>query len=310
MVRDAMQLPDDPNDLAALVMDDSQPPEVVNRAWEKLMPLIMQIARRVALRLGMSDGQACEFAEDSSGTVFTVLQKKEYDPARRTFQKWLRTVLQRKAIDKIRKLARRNEKLTSELQRLKTQPDGNNSHDDTPEVFDQADPKAYDERGGGTGEQSVTFEETLKEISQCIRSGLDKAAMFPVRRVDYFAALLLLLRLNALNLFTSMVHVRDPHAESENLVPWSMYEMNLCIAPNYPSIQEIWQEVKSNNIMAIELCELVRFLKGQDGQEVAYTNLAMWFHRAKTLARKAIGDELWRKCGFERLTSFRKADQS
>lgn len=295
-------LPDDPNDLVALILDPSQPPEVVNRAWEKLRRYIRRIAERMAYRACLLEQYIEGFVDESCGEIYQLLKRGKYDPARRAFRSWLKTVLHRRAVDLIRKLSRAPVNLGEDIGSPEIE-DADDQNDDEGPIWDPPD------RNAPEPADNVEARQSLQIFGGRIRAVLDRVSWPVARKVDYYAAFLLLLRLRALDRLANKAHAKSPHDDAEALIPWHDAESLRRVAPNHPTIGEIWSLIRQKDLYAVDLECLQRLYQENFSLTISYNSLAMWFHRAKHEARKAIREEDWCNCGFEILTSFRGRDE-
>ncbi len=103
---------DDPNALAAIVGDSSQSMSIRNAAYEKLMPTVEKIAKRVLQHFGWSNDQE-DLLNEGLMHVRLQVQEGKFDRTRSNFTIWCKTVLTNFICDQIRKQKRHQHRFIS-----------------------------------------------------------------------------------------------------------------------------------------------------------------------------------------------------
>ncbi len=266
------ELSQDTTALAQIVIDPVHPAEVRAQAWGKLIPTIEAIARQATR-------PHPESADDAVGAIWELLDpsacggKNPYDPTNGSFCAWCRVVLYRRALDR----ARRRGPLGGAALPI-------------PEVEDPA----------GMAEEWAAL---LMERRERLRESLDRLSspLEPTRGVDYFAVLLVQLRLamarRAGPVLEAECPARPPRAADfiAWCVPWTRDEHSRSFKPGWPQLCVVWGKLEDRFdrppfwVAAGELCACI------DGTGAVLTP-DLWNHwvtRAKVLAREVLGAEAW-----------------
>lgn len=111
-------LPDDPEALVALMLDETQPQEVRNRAAEQLATIVGTIARRQLMGVFKKDES---LADDATQHVMMQLSKGKFHPEKGRFVAWAKQVVCNYLLDECRR--RRRVKAVSQL-RLEDRNEG------------------------------------------------------------------------------------------------------------------------------------------------------------------------------------------
>lgn len=99
------QLPDDPEELVRLALSTQN--DVREAAWEKLKPIIDELAARVLQRVRLLEADRDDFVNECYCKLLAELHK--FNPAAGSFRAWGYRVLYNLAVDKARELKRRLE---------------------------------------------------------------------------------------------------------------------------------------------------------------------------------------------------------
>jgi DNA-directed RNA polymerase specialized sigma24 family protein len=217
------ELPSDRNAWACLAADLGQPQELRDRAWEQLFPVIQRIGRQIASRFRGHPFD--DLAAESAAIIWARIQ--QFQPERGDFENWCRTVLQHHAIDIWRKQER------NPVQ---------------PAVGGQEKCLALQ---SATVDDAQAGSEAAMARCRQLRSLLNRIAWPRSRAVDYFAVLLLQLRLAAARHFTQDPLSQDRawrselSAHVEWLLPWSADEQQARLKSDWPPLATLWQAVST-----------------------------------------------------------------
>ncbi|TVS20132.1 MAG: hypothetical protein EA424_05495 [Planctomycetaceae bacterium] len=288
------ELPSDRNAWACLAADSGQPQEVRDRAWEQLFPVIQRIGRQIASRFRGHPFD--DLAAESAAIIWARIQ--QFQPERGDFENWCRTVLQHHAIDVWRKQER------NPVQ---------------PAVGGQEKCLALH---SATIDDAQEGSEAAEARCRQLRSVLNRIAWPRSRAVDYFAVLLLQLRLAAARHFTQDPLSQDRawrselSAHVEWLLPWSPDEQQARLKSDWPPLATLWQAVSmglGNPAVKIDaqlICRTVEPLLP------AATQLTPdlwnhWVHRAKERARHEVQNPaVWEQCFCRLLPDYQRGDSS
>jgi len=269
-------------ELAALVADLDQPEGRRSQALARLVPTIESNACQVATRFRR------HLQEDLVGESVTVIWMRigQYSRAAGRFEDWCRTVLYHYAVDLWRK--------------AKSGP--------VRPAVGGDEPSAALELAAAVEDHSDEVIERCREL----RAVLDRLAWSPPRGVNYFAVLLLHLRLVMARHLTHAPLNEDPAWRGElpdlveSLLPWSAEEAESRFKHDWPPLRQIWEgacKLLRERTLTIEVsrpCDVVeRWLPASSQLTPELWN--QWVHRAKDRAKHRLQDEAaWSRC-FSRL---------
>lgn len=268
------------SELASLVADRNQPEERRHRALERLVPLIEENAWQTAARF--PEWLRNDLREESRTIVW--LRVHQFDPSLGRFEDWCRVVLHNYGVDLLRK-SRKG------LVRPAT--------------------------GGQAASTAVCLpattapEETSDQVMQrCreLRAVLDSITWLPPRGVNYFAVLLVQLRLSMIRRLIPNNAAQEISSEGqipdlvEWLLPWHPHEEQASFKSGWPSLSQLWSALRSlaghpgSAMGAPVLCQTL------DRLLPPWVRLTPdlwhhWVHRAKDNARCRLQDEsIWIRC--------------
>ncbi len=256
----------DPTDDALRACDESLQQHERDEAWKRLIPVIEEIAGHVARTYGMSRivkvsgpraGEpverhgTSELEQEAVSHVFGKLSTfRAQDGQKPNFRAWCRVILKHLAVD----ILRRGKK-------------------ERPVVFGdpktEATPATVDEPPAPPPEANEETEERLRRASR-LREVLDllSSRMPPPSdgRVDYFAVLLLRLRLNVARVAVHSGKKDDLDLVAEWLIPWHEHERERRFKDGYPSLAAVWDALAREFAAAPppweagRLCEIINGL--------------------------------------------------
>ncbi len=270
--------------LACLVADTTQPQDVRDQALQRLLPVIERLARQVAAKFRGS--LLDDLVAESKSLVWSKIQ--QFDPQRGRFEDWCRTVLNHWAIDRWRRIS---------MCPVQPAAGGQEAH---PALTAAASDDHED-----ASEQVMKLRTELREV-------LNRIAWPPSRAVDYFAVLLLQLRLAAVRCLSQEPLSHDPAWRAdlaglvEWLLPWAPDERSRCLKPDWPSLGELWVTISQRISDPTVKIEADLICRGAASLPPHTTRLTpdvwnQWVHRAKDQARKQVQDAaVWARC-FHRL---------
>jgi len=272
-------LPEDAGELACLCLDLGQPEDRRDRALQKLLPPITRLARRVAAGFPRSFRE--EFVAQAESVVWERL--RHFDPAKGRFEDWCRTVLYHHNVDELRRAS---------AGVVLAAPGGD-------------DPRAVQrvELNAGADADSDQLLDLLREL----RRVLDRLSWQPARGVDYFAVLLLQLRLVVARILVAQTGGAEPeHAVPlrelvEWSLPWREEEAAACMKPGWPTLQASWDALcrilkgAHRRIETRMLCDAV-CPQLPDARRLSPDVWNHWVNRAKRKARQRLRDpETWER---------------
>jgi DNA-directed RNA polymerase specialized sigma24 family protein len=272
--------PQTPEEMAVAAADCATPAQTRNDLIVALRPLIEQAAL-VAARAIHADAQLRQDLLDQS-LDHVVERLSKFDPTRGNFQGWTRMVLQNLGCNLRRSRGSRRE-FTQVKETIEALPDANAS----------GAAEAFERLGSYFGD---------------LRAVLDDHAWQPSRHVDYYAVLLLMLRLELADLYRSTFGERPPGEVAERVVawlPWHTHETGRCCRPGLPTLAAMWSVLAPQLGERLEglhaVVEIVNCMNGMaGGTRLTYATLAQWTFRARKEAQERFGED-WHAAGFARL---------
>lgn len=284
----------DASALACLVADTRQRPDARDRGLQQLRPVIESIARRVSA--GFRGNWHHDLVAESCAIIW--LQLPRFDPARGRFEDWCRVVLYRYALDVWRK-SRRGP--------VRPAVGGDEVHAMLEAI---ADDDARD-----------ASEDALARCREA-RRVLDRIAWPPPRAVDYFAVLLLQLRVAAARYLTQGALSQDAAWRAdlplhvEWLLPWHPAEQQRPLKRDWPPLATCWESVRAAlatpaaRIDADALCRTIAACLPPAAQ-LTPDVWNQWVHRAKDQARTRVQDEaVWARCFARLLPDYQRGASS
>lgn len=141
-----------------------------------------------------------------------------------------------------------------------------------------------------------------------LRAILDAYAWPPSRQIDYYAVLLLQLRLELADLYRATCGEHPPGEVGERVVvwlPWHSHEDGRRCRSGLPTLADMWSALAPRLGERLgELQEVVEIVNGMSGmsddKRLTYDTLAQWTFRARKEAHKRFGED-WHAAGFARL---------
>lgn len=263
--------------MAVTAADSTTPAQTRNDLILALRPLIEQAALVTARAMNADPGLRQDLCDQSLTHIVEQLGK--FDPQRGSFQGWCRMVLHSLGASLRRSRTRRAE-VSIPSDQLESQPDRDCSSD----------------------------EEAIEQLGACflgLRAVLDARAWPPSRRIDYFAVLLLQLRLELADLYRATCGVRPAGEVVERVVDWLPWhnheELRRCQA-GLPTLAELWAALAPRLGERLgglqEVVEIVNEMAV--GAHLTRNALAQWMFRARQEAMQRFGDD-WDAAGFSRL---------
>jgi hypothetical protein len=268
-----------PEDLVARVLDPQFPAAARNEALILLRPIIEEVAGICSRRL-CADQQV---REDLVAQAFTHVASAlaRFDQGRGTFfRSWLQGVLTHLGQD----LRRRRTRYVRRHQVL-------------PDNWDCPSLPAPDHE-----EESAQLARNLGSM----RAELDRCSWPPSAGIDYFAVLLVLLRVELANAYRRAAgkSFLGPLAPTiAAWLPWRQGEEDRLIRRNLPNLRLLWDflapRLETTSGRQALLAALNETTPGQPG--VSYNALAQWCFRARKMAHERLGEKAWHTHGFARL---------
>lgn len=261
-----------PEELAVLARDSRCPPDLRADARVQLAALVLQTARHCCARFRFSPPVCDELLALCWEHVEDHLHN--YRPDLGPFLPWLHTVLIRLA-HTLRRQHLRDANLVRNLAlRLAAHSDGD-----------------------GSAQLAVAFAR--------LRNALDHHTWPPSRAIDYFAVLLVRLRVEIALLYRA-VRPLCPAGEIADSVacwlPWRPDEQSRVFRPDLPTLADLWSRLAPRLDHVSGLGIVLDALDTRSGESpVPYNTLIQWFHRAHHFARTQLGEEAWREHGFAHL---------
>lgn len=237
---------DDATRDALLINNPASSKEELETAWRRLIPVIEQIARRIARQLGLirklrrprgSRREVDDLEYEASDPVLALSELEQeavshiYDKLGQfhgpKFCPWCRAVLKNLAIDLIR--GREREKTTP----FAPEQDGNSENPEG-SVPEPAAP-VYE------GDQTADWRQMQHDLRQAL-DRLGDASESPDRGVDYFSVLLLYLRLNIVRISGQLAAESSVSCTdlAEWFLPWRDDEAARSFKAGWPTLQTIW----------------------------------------------------------------------
>jgi hypothetical protein len=269
-----------PEEMAVAAADSATPAPSRNDLIVALRPLIEQAALVAARTIYDAPQLRQDLLDQSLNHV--VERLPTFDPKRGSFQTWARVVLHRLGCNLRRSRARRKE-FTQENQQIEALPHRNVSG----------------------------AEEAIERLGACfigLRAVLDARAWPPSRQIDYYAVLLLQLRLELADLYRATCGERPQGEVAERVVvwlPWHTHEGIRCCRPGLPTLAAMWSALAPRLGERLGgLQEVVEIVNGMDdlagGMRLTYGTLTQWTFRARREAQERFGED-WHAAGFARL---------
>jgi hypothetical protein len=270
-------VPDEPTALALVVQDDKQTEAHRHAALESLDRLVIQ---RISSNLAP---ESDEFHQEALAFIWNRLAiNRKFDPDRGRFEAWCTTILHRFHIDLERRRIRSRRRQVNDF-----------------DVEDLPDPC---EGSADHVEDLLDRMNRLLDSLDCISAGFDATC----REVDYFAVLLLQLRLAMARRIRLEPDDADllPEKVSELItwaMPWRLGEGDRSFKPGWPVLQAVWEVVGEAlnqppfSLGAPELCDLLTQLIGRTSVVTA----DLWNHwvkRAKEQTRVRVDQRTWEDC--------------
>jgi hypothetical protein len=136
-----------------------------------------------------------------------------------------------------------------------------------------------------------------------MRDDLDVCAWPPSRAVDYYAVLLVLLRVEIAAVYRTLWPVSPPGDVADRAavaLPWRMAEEDRAFRPGLPNLAELWHRLAPRLDQNTGLQVVLEALTDPppSGPLVSYTALGQWAHRAREMAQERLGPVAWREHGF------------
>jgi DNA-directed RNA polymerase specialized sigma24 family protein len=262
-----------PETLAAIVADPSLPLRQREPAGIQLADIVRQEATQCARFLRADPQLRQDLVDRSWEHVEPRVQL--FRSHQGSFLAWVRTVLVRLGHD-LRRERQRNELLINRLrQRARTRSD------------------------------PLTHLEAMAQLNEAfgvLRQDLDRVAWAPRGAVDYFAILLVHLRVE---IATCYQLLRGPCPPGEvvsqvvSWLPWRVEEEQRSFRPGYPALVQVWQRLTPRLDHAGGLAVISDALADPPpGRPLSYNTLAQWVHRSRQLAHHRMGEHCWHHHGF------------
>ncbi|MFO0881804.1 MAG: hypothetical protein U0840_31290 [Gemmataceae bacterium] len=262
-----------PETLAAIVVDRSFPPLQRQPAESQLADLVRQVASQCAhfLRADL------QLRQDLIDRAWEHVEPRLplFRPHHGAFLAWVRVVLVRLGHD----LRRERQRQTLLHHRLRQH------------ALARHDRLSYPDA-----------ESQLAEAFAVLRQDLDRMAWSPTGAVDYFAILLVILRVEiatCFQLFRGHCPPGEVVSQVVSWLPWRADEEQRTFRPGFPPLAEVWQRLTPRLEHADGLAVIAETLADPPlALSLSYNTLAQWAHRSRHLARLQIGDHCWHHHGF------------
>lgn len=272
--------PPTPEEMAVAAADSATPAQTKNDLILALRPLIEQAALVAARAIHANPQLRQDLLDQSLDHVVQRLPK--FDPKRGCFQGWSRMVLHSLGCNLRRTQVSRRE-FAQEKEKSEALLHGNASG------AEEAIKRLGDYFGG-------------------LRAALDSHAWPPSRQIDYYAVLLLQLRLELADLYRATCGERPSGEVGERVVvwlPWHSHEDSRRCRRGLPTLADMWSALAPRLGERLgglqEVVEIVNGLNGMTGgTRLTYDTLAQWTFRARKEARERFGED-WHAAGFARL---------
>jgi DNA-directed RNA polymerase specialized sigma24 family protein len=267
-----------PEDLVALVLDSATPAATRDAALADLVTIIREVARSCASRLITSDQVRQDIVDES--VTFVHERLNQYDPQIGPFRPWLQAVLLHFGMSVRRTWNRRDRRHLPLLESDTLQ-------------------------GGAPATSADESLDQLADSFRRMRTHLDHCAWPPSRAVDYYAVLLVFLRV-AMAAFCrrfGMGEISGEAAEhAATWLPWHQAEELRRFRVELLCLSQLWHRLAPRLDQKPGLQAVLDILNSPTPPRgpVIYNTLVQWCHRARKIAQERLGPEAWNH-GFARL---------
>lgn len=244
-------------------------------AWRWLTPVINRVAAEAAGALHAERWLRDELLKESVGHLHERLSR--FDPTLGTFENWLYRVLYNLGAT-LRRRYRRCHALPAE-----------------PDLAPAAPPPVEPDEAAAE----------LARLLARLRRGLDRVAWTPGRQVDYYAVLLLQLRLVLVERYHaggggSPGQSGECAAWAERALPWHPAEQARRIRPALPPLADLWQTLSpwlDEPLPRVTLLGRLNEALGA-GSRIEHGTYGQWVYRCKAEARRQLDLADWHEHGF------------
>jgi hypothetical protein len=262
-----------PEGLALLARDPTASREQRDAAAVALAALVREVAGQCAGAMRAERQLRQDLIDGSWGHVSERLSS--YDPNVGPLGPWLRTVLTRLGHSLRRDRQREARHLMSLASRNEGKPDAQEA----------------------AGRLEARFAQ--------MRADLDGCAWPPSRAVDYYAVLLVCLRLEIAAVCRRLWPVSPPGDVADRAagaLPWRPAEEARSFRSGLPSLAELWRRLAPRLDRVAGLQVVLEALNDPSPEPpVSYVALAQWESRARRMAEERLGPAAWREHGFAQL---------